>query len=174
MAKGNRGGQRTSGSYANSPVTDSQAKIAFNSAKRATSTQASYQKNTRYENDLKSISLGRTTPESFASKLTTKQDIDNARDYLTSKEGYLNGKIQALGSKDALKKNPSLYHERRATPKALNAVNEQRKKVAPSKQEESGNINLTPTSTYNRWKKNNDSNFSAWFGRDRLKQIQGK
>lgn len=170
MAKGNRGGQRASGSYSNAPITDGQARIAFNSSKNFVR-NTPYKKNTSIEKELKAISKGKTTSDSFASKFTTKNDIDNTKMYLMDKQGFLNGKIQALGSKDELKKNPSLYHERKAVVMAINSLNDQRNKLGFDKLLPQDDITITPTTTYNRWKTRHDANFLAWFGKDRLKGL---
>ena len=55
-----------------------------------------------------------------------------------------------------------------STIKALNAREEKRKKNI-AEESKARDVNITPTATYDRWKKRNDANFAAWFGKDRLK-----
>lgn len=50
--------------------------------------------------------------------------------------------------------------------KELQEIYQKRKQQTYAK---AGDITLTPTATYDRWKKRHDDNFAAWFGKDRLK-----
>lgn len=163
---GGRGGSSGLSARGSETISTLSAKIAYNSAKKNPNAGASIKKVFTIEHHLRDIASGKSA-EAYATSLKTPNAVDNVLDYLRNKLNHLDGKIIKLGSINALKQNPALYNERLATVKAINAINDQRRKViehsSTADPDAKEKFHRTETTTYVNARNRRMKNFDDWF-----------
>lgn len=68
--------------------------------------------------------------------------------------------------------NKHVFIADKSDSKIIKALEQREKKLKSSNKHEITRPEIRTTSTYDRWKKRNDSNFAAWFGTDRIEKTK--
>ena len=134
-----------------------------------------------------SVSAQNSIKNAFLSKGLNSRFKGIARDAKNGTGNYAFKNAKAVNIKTALKMtsmrlvehdgkslihgligNKHVFFADNSNSKSITALKQRMKALKSGNNSKADNINITPTSTYDRWHKRNTDNFSAWFGRNRI------